>query len=168
MNKLRKIGERLWLYKERMVFAAMVVVLCWYVYKALNPPEQEDDILMVLPKSEVGSEVGGVEWPPPPAARRPVDWSSIHKRSPFWYFSTPGATEQNDRGEQDARISLLNIRVVSGRPRAQLQTESSKKWYDEGESFESFELLKIDPEAETCDVYSERLGKVVILELPRG
>jgi len=163
--KLRKIVERIWVNKERLVFAIMVLVLCWYVYKAVNPPPPPEEVTARVPRKKIGEGYKGVNVPAPPVPERPGEWNALYERNPFWYYSSI-SKEQGRERPQDAGITLLNIRTVSGRNRAQLQTESSKKWYDEGESFEKFELLKIDPEAGTCDVYSEQLGKVITLRLP--
>lgn len=47
-----------------------------------------------------------------------------------------------------------------------MKTESSEKWYSEGEPFESFVLLKINPQEGTCQVQSVAKGKVYTLKLP--
>ncbi len=40
-----------------------------------------------------------------------------------------------------------------------------KSWYYEGDRFESYAIISIDPDAKTCDVRSEAVGGVITLTM---
>ncbi len=164
MDKVRKIAARLWYNKERMVLAIMVALLCWNVYKVMYPPPPAKQTDYTLPKGEVTD----VDLPTPPkpfVPRMPQQWDVAFTPNPFWYFSGQKAEGGGDKERQDAGISLLRIKQVGDTWRAQLKTTRTA-WYDEGEQFESFELLKIHPDEGTCEVNSQQLGRVIVLRLP--
>ena len=164
MDKVRKLAERVWYNKERIVFVIMLGVLCWHVYRVRYPAEVPPETPYSEPSrvQETDAMAQSAGLPP----RQMADWVGIYTPNPFWYFSGLAAAANQPKEVVDAGIKLLRIKQVKDKYRAQLQTESSTKWYDEGESFESFEILKIDPEAGTCQVRSERLGRVITLSLP--
>ncbi len=164
MDKLRKFFERLWYSKERAVLAIMVGVLCWNVYRVWYPVPLPEAAAHTAPQrvseDEPTVNVPGLE------PRQTQDWVTVYTPDPFWYYSQLTANTEKTKDVQDAGIKLILIRKVRDEYRAQLQTESSTKWYTEGDAFESFELLKIDPDAGTCQVRSERLGRVITLRQP--
>jgi len=164
MDKVRKLAERVWYNKERIVFVIMLGVLCWHVYRvrypADSPPEKAHNAPGRVQETDAVAQAPGL----PP--RQMADWAGIYTPNPFWYFSGLTAAANQPKEVVDAGIKLLRIKQVRDKYRAQLQTESSTQWYDEGEPFESFEILKIDPDAGTCQVRSERLGRVITLSLP--
>jgi hypothetical protein len=165
MEKLRKLFERLWYSKERIVLAVMVLLLCWNVYRVVYPAKMPEPPAHRPPSRDTGDEtlptVLGFE------PRQTEDWAAVYTPNPLWYYS--GLRSQtNDRNKQagrEAGIKLLAIQKVRDTYRAQLQTETSRRWYDEGAAFESFVLLKIDPEAGTCEVRSEGQGRVLTLKM---
>lgn len=164
MDKIRKTGEKLWYYKERIVFVVMCCILAWHMYKGWAAPAAE---AMKMPPSPAATAEGLPQEPPPafPASPMPGQWRAVFTPNPFWYNATPVGTSVQQSGQQDAGIKLLGIQTMpNGKLRAQLQT-TTVKWYSEGAKFESFELLSIDPDGK-CQVYSERLGKVIDLTLP--
>jgi len=164
MDKLRKFFERLWYNKERVVLAIMVGVLCWNVYRVWYPA----DLLVAAAHSDP-QRVSEDEPPvivPGLEPRQTQDWVAVYTPDPFWYYSQLTTNTEKTKEVQDAGIKLIRIRKVKDEYRAQLQTEGSTQWYTEGDAFESFELLKIDPEAKTCQVRSERLGRVITLRQP--
>jgi len=169
VDKVKKIAERLWYFKERFVLVVLLIVLggnVYNLYRTAYPKEASKDTTYLLPKASLGEDWTPAPPPPPPVTRQPTKWPEIFTPNPFWYLANQANTSVKKQGAEDAGISLIRITTVQGKNRAQLQTASSKKWYYEGESFESFELLKIDPGEGTCQVRSERLGKVIALRLP--
>ena len=165
MEKVRKILEWVWYNKERMVLAVMVAILCWHVYKVVYPPKEEPQVEHRLPSGAVPDRPLSDVLPPP--ARQSTSWDLVYTPNPFWYLSAQKETGKTSEGPTDAGISLLRIRKVGGdKYKAQLRTANTTRWYEQGEAFESFELLRIDPEAGTCEVRSERLGRVIKLEAP--
>lgn len=163
MEKLRKVFEGIWDIKERIVLAAMVLLLCWNVYRVVYPAKTAEPPSHRPPSRDAGDvsvvDASGFE------PRQSQDWAAVYTPHPFWYYSGLGKNTDNKKEVKDAGIKLLGVKKVGKKSRAQLQTESAKRWYDEGEKFESFELLKVDPDAQTCEVRSEGLGKVITLQV---
>jgi hypothetical protein len=164
VEKIRKFGEKLWYYKERIVFVVMLGILCWHLYKGWTAPAAE---ALAIPRSPMLTNDDLPKEPPPPfpAAPMPGQWRGIFTPNPFWYNASPAGASTQQAGPEDVGIKLLRIQTMpNGQLRAQLET-TTVKWYSEGDKFESFELLSIDP-AGKCQVYSERIGKVIDLTLP--
>ena len=159
MEKVRKFFEWLWNAKERLVLAVMVMLLCWNVYRVVYPPKPAEPKVHRAPDRSGFDEIPQVT-PLEPAQSQ--DWASIYTPNPFWYLAGQKINNDTEKPE-DVGITLLDIRQVRGKNRAKLQTESSARWYDEGQQFESFELLSVDPDAGTCQVRSEGSGKVITL-----
>jgi len=161
MEKMRKIGERLWYNKERIVLAVMIGILCWHVYRVVNAPiEASAGTFMPAGKTLQDSEKPPMPLPPPPAV--PTSWKAVYTPNPFWFYSGGTTASGISRDDQDPGIKLLRIQeMAGGKLRAQLQTTATN-WYSEGDQFETFQLLKIDPTG-SCQVYSEGLGKVIVL-----
>lgn len=167
MNKLNSIALSFWRYKERLVFAILLGVLCVHVYGLLPQEQESTEAGFAMPKKTVAE--GLVEdMPAPPTPRKLGDWKIVYTPNPFWYLSSTQTSASNRSDSlEDADISLLRIQKTGDSYRAQLKHSSSRKWYREGEEFVSYKLLKIDPNAETCDVYSERLGRTITLKVTK-
>jgi hypothetical protein len=168
LDKIRKIGAWLWYAKERMVLVVVVGLLCWQMYQVANPKPPDEMVVVPppLPKPPDDWE-GGPPWPPPgPPRKGPEDWRGLYARNPMWVFAhSPENDNISDRGEQDPGIRLLKImEMPDGSVRAWLET-NTREWYLPGDKFESFELLSIDPEAQTCEVFSEKLAQPITLHV---
>ncbi|HIJ64959.1 MAG TPA: hypothetical protein HPP77_03330 [Candidatus Hydrogenedentes bacterium] len=168
MTQLRKILNWVWLHKELFMLCALVAVLLYYVFRVFRPPELVQLNPVALPRRNVEA----ADLPdlpndpgPPPVPNPAGNWASIYEQNPLWVYSgtTRGPDDANS-DEPKLDIKLLNISVQpGGKALAQIRT-NTKKWYEEGENFENFKLLDIDPEAGTVTVYSEKIGKTVTLE----
>lgn len=166
MDKLRKVVEWIWLHKEQMVLGVMVIVLCWHVYKVVNPEPPEPPAVHPRPRSLEVSELEpedrellGLPPPPPPPPEPPrySDWQSLKTKNPF---TVTGAVGDAPPTEDRPDISLLSImKWRDGSLRAQIRTASTTDWYGEGDQFESYQLLGIDEEAQTVEIYSEKFRK---------
>jgi hypothetical protein len=87
--------------------------------------------------------------PLPPA---PVAYKALVNDNPF--TATDIGKDDEDFGE----VALLDIKPWGPDSyRALIQTRT-QKWYEEGESFEAYTLISIDPEAGTVEVFSESTG----------
>jgi len=168
VDKIRKLVESLWYNKERIVFGVMVCILLWHVYGIFNPPPDEAPLVLHEPNDDIKEVLKNIAAvPPPPDVRPLVPWEGIYTPNPFWALSGQSSILSRERGD-DADISLIQIQQgIGGRWRAQLRTNVTD-WYDEGESFESYQLLKIHPENNTVEVRSDRLGKVLTLKAQRN
>lgn len=166
MDKLRKIGLLLWQNKERMVLVLLVAILAYRVYRVMTETYEIPDPprLGAAPVKEPGSEdTANAALPAPETSSE--NYQSLSERNPFWYYGTrtEGASAQDVTEEDD--ILLLDIQPrPGGRYAARIQTRGVK-WYQEGEEFESYQVLKIDPEARTVEVYSGKSGTTLTLTM---
>jgi len=167
-DKLRKFVRFVWLIKERLVLAVMVVFLCQRVYRVLNPgdPPQQDPL---PPPKRTLEDLPPEELPPEPPPVPPIDipgtYSSLVKRNPFWYYGGQGGQTDDEVSAADLGLALIDIKPLGGRVRVRLQTRSTTKWYDVGEQFEEFELISADPDLGTVEVFSEQYNRSFILEM---
>ena len=165
MDKIRKLAEAIWCNKERIVFGVMVCILVWHVYSIFNPPPEEKPKEFVVPRVEnIADAVKDIAASPDPPEERPVaQWEGIYTPNPFWALSAQTSVTSRT-ANAPADISLIQIQEGrGGKWRARLKT-NVMGWYDEGDSFESFQLLKINPEDRSVEVHSDRLGKVLTLK----
>lgn len=159
MDKLNKILKGLWRYKERMVLVVMLCFLGYRVYELFNPQPAE------TAAAAVGGEPELPQIPPndpPPDA--PGQYYNMLHRSPFSYYSDAPVDDRNAL-PPEIKLELLAIRQVSGKWRAQIRTETAKKWYDEGENFEEFVLESINPDENSAVVYVTRIARSVTVRI---
>ena len=165
MDKIRKLAETVWYNKERIVLGVMVCVLLWHVYTIFNPPPEEEPKELSVPRKEnIPDVIKDIAAPPDPPVDRPrAQWEGIYTPNPFWALSAQTSVTSRT-ATAAADISLIQIQEgKGGKWRARLKTNVTR-WYDEGESFQSFQLLKIHPEDNSVEVRSDRLGKVLPLK----
>lgn len=145
-----------------MVLAVMVCFLIFRVYQVVRPVGDGGlaNNAPIPPASQVPESVDTPGLPPPqPPIDTGEDWSRLW-RFPLFVYRQPRdvtAGPQNS-GEQEINVELKLIREARpGQYLAQIQTASRTGWYSEGEAFEAFELLEIDPDAGCVVIYSEQL-----------
>ena len=159
-DKLLKFGQMLWLNKERFILVAMVVILCYQVYKVVYPDEKPRGVSPTPPVAAPGK----ADAPPEPIPAQTLtfsgDYRSIWQRNPFWSMSGRGGNQGNGSANE-VFIKLLDLQDATGsKPaQAQLQTATTTKWYPVGDSFEQFRLDSVDLGAGTATVYIESLGQ---------
>lgn len=147
MNWLRKIGNWLWLNKERMVLAVMVAVLVFRVYQVLNPPPLQVGKPYRIPGSPEDGIGPGLP-PPPPPPELTDDWSRLWRRVIWRWDALQGAGGPGDNQGSNAtlNISLVQLREITpGDWRARIRTQSRTSWYELGEQFEQYTLMEIEP-----------------------
>lgn len=177
VDKLQKIGAWLWRNKERAVLLVMLVILGYRGYQLVSPPPMPNWPRLQPPKPQLPDDLSelaeqNVELPPVPSPRPPADvpesYASLYQKNPFWYYSGSGSSQGDQEiTVEQLNIQLLNIQQVQGRWRARLRTTSTTKWYDEGEQFEEFEVIRINPDNQTVEIRSERYGRNFTLQLNR-
>jgi len=175
VDKIRKFGRWVWYNKERMVLVTVFVILLYRVYvvmypppppvdKVLRPPDANID-LASLPPEAVPPQPG-----PKPPGPPPGNYTDLYKRNPFKY-DTSGTDYGDERDRKDVTpadlgLELLAIREVNGRWRVQLNTRSVKRrWYDDGEQFEEYEVVQISPEDKSAVIYATKYNKRFTLTL---
>lgn len=144
-----------------MVLAVMVIFLSVRVYQVLNPEEGTQGRSFNLPGPDPDPE--NLPGPPPavPGAPLTEDWSPIWRRSIFHWPRQRATSSTRGGGVSEIDLQLLRIQeVTDGVFRAQIRTTTTK-WYSEGEAFEAFELISIDPDTECCVVFAEEIGRNV-------
>jgi len=154
------------------VLATVVGILCYRVYVVLDPPPIEEGPMLSPPKPRLpgpDEDREGLDLPELPPPRPPMDvpgaYVALYKRNPLTTSSDKPTQSAGKQGQEDYGIKLLKISQARGRWRAQLQTQTTKQWYEENEPFEKFELQEIDPEEETVVVYSEEHGRRITLKI---
>jgi len=169
VDKIRKLAEAIWYNKERIVLGVMVCILLWHVYTIFNPPPEPEPQEFGVPSADnIINVVKDIAAPPDPPKERPVaQWEGIYTPNPFWALSAQSSITSRTT-EAPADIRLIQIQEVRpGKWRARLKT-NVMGWYDEGASFESFQLIKIYPEDNSVEVHSDRLGRVLTLKAQRN
>lgn len=159
MDKLQKIFKGLWRYKERIVLIALLGVLGYRVYELFTPKELEAGVVTSTGEAQAPEIAPGA-----PFTDAPGQYATLVRRSPFSIYSD-AKVDVNGETPEELGLELLDIKDVGGKWRARIRTNSARKWYDEGESFEEFVLESIDHEAGTAVVYVERIAKTVTLRL---
>lgn len=100
--------------------------------------------------------------PLPPA---PVPYNALVKDNPFAATSTGSSGPTG--AEERPPLALLAIREWGdGTYRAQIYTRT-RKWYEEGEQFETYQLISINPEEKTVEIFSEQHGRSFTYEVVR-
>lgn len=164
VDKLRKFGEILWLNKERLILVAMVIVLCFQVYKVLNPEVKELGEQALPPTDDISS-LDPQPTLPPDKPRPSIEGDDVwlYRRNPFWYFSGKKQGQTNANAEE-VNIQLVDIQDTGTRQRARLRTATTTKWYDINEPFEQYKLISVDVAGQTAVVYVESLSREITLQ----
>lgn len=162
MNLLRKIGQWCWDKKERMILVIMLVVLGYRIYTVINVAETDIAEVFVDPKA-----IAPVE-PYPPAPRATivtenVVLSPLVGRSIF-KIDNPG--RRDDGGDmvnaEDQKLEVLRIiEKADGKHKAMITTGGKNTLVDIGESFESYQLVSVDIENQSCEIYSENSNSYI-------
>ncbi len=168
MTQIQKTLKWIWLNKERMVLVVMVAFLCYRVYMVLYPLEPPEEKILRSPRNNP-NRIPEEVLPPKPKPRPPIDmpgsYASLHKANPFH----AGASKGNTGADRDGGhgLELLRIQDFGDRTRAQIHNTSTntKKWYDQDEKAEGFEVTEIDAEAEEVKVYVEEFRRTYTLSL---
>lgn len=141
----------------------MFIALCYQVYKVWNPEPPEVPKIHRPPATEVGDAVV-IPQPPPPLGTRPRAETSSLLRNPFTRIG--GGTGDSSRDDQEIRL-LRIIKWSDGSLRAELQDARERDYFAEGESFGTWEVISIDQEAGSVEVYSAESNKRLTLTLGR-
>lgn len=159
MDKLQKFVKGLWRFKERIVLVVMLGFLGFRLWELVNPQEAQSVT------SAAAGKAAQLDYPPnAPAPDAPGQYYNLLHRSPFSVYSD-APVDTKDSLPPDIKLELTAIRQVSGKWRAQIKTETAKKWYDEGEPFEEFVLESINPEENSAVLYVTRIARSVTIRI---
>jgi len=197
-SKLRKAGLWAWHQKEKMVLAALLIVLCFRVYVVLiNPSAAVDEAKTPAPDTKTATTSTGttppgtmgtappkpaapagggltadnVQDPPPrPAMERADDYRPLVRQNPFTIWSAILDNSGTKDSEGDSIDVTLNniVKWSDGAYRAELTTKvaGKPKRYKEGEAFENYKLMSIDPQNRSVTIYSSAHDKTFELKMP--
>lgn len=147
-----------------MVLAVMVVFLCFRVYQVLYPPPPPTGGRNFQPpRNELPADVETPGVPPRiPPNSAPENWANLWLRNPFIWVN-PGTSRRIniDGASQVINLEVLNFQEVpDGSWKVQIQS-ARRGWYSEGDSFETYQLLSIDPDTECIEVFAEQVQRRV-------
>lgn len=130
----------------------MVAVLVWRVVEVINPAEPELARNFAVPRS------GAVVVPQPPQTPRPQvppPTTPLTRANPFWYYANPNAAAGG--GEEGAPdLTLMNIQNQPQGPVAMIRVGQDRaRAVRVGDELATYQIMEIDPEAETVTVYDE-------------
>ena len=168
MDQLIKLRAWLWLNKEKILLGALVLVLCFQVYKVVYPPEVELPDPPKPPKNTMPEDSRILPGMPPiiPPLPDRVPATGLIENNPFTVYGIDRGTER-DRKPQ---LWFVGLRPWGDGWRAEITTNPNArpKRYQEGEEFESFRLEKIDVENKEIVVYSQADGRSFTYPLLEG
>lgn len=170
MDKVRKIAISLWENKERAVLGVMVIFLAYRGYVLINPPEPPEPPPPVRPSPTGEVEVPEPDFSPPDVERPQYDRDALVRRNPFWtnpYRRDPAAErEQRERPERpEVEITLDRItEMPDGSYRARLSRGRSRSTVEEGDTFQGYEVLRIDGEDGSVELYHEETRELLRLD----
>jgi len=161
VNKFRKIARWFWLSKERMVLGVMVIVLCFRVYQVLYPPPDIAGDIFLPPGNSLPLDVKTPGTPPRiPPNIEPENYTLLWMRNPFIWVEPGKRRLLTDGSIQEVDLELLRLQAVGDGWTVQIRSAANtKKWYREGDRFESYQLLSIDPDAECVTVFAEEVQR---------
>ncbi|MCC6796464.1 MAG: hypothetical protein IT366_15195 [Candidatus Hydrogenedentes bacterium] len=174
-SQLRKAGVWLWNQKEKMFLAALLIVLCFRVYLVLSPAQAStktpEPPKKGAPAATNKMSAENVPDPGPrPVSERAEDFRPLVRQNPFTIWSI-AATGKSASGSDEETIDVTLNNIVKwsdGGYRAELTTKvtGKSKRYKEGEVFENYKLMTIDPTNKTVQIYSSAHDKTFELKMP--
>ncbi len=145
-----------------MVLAIMVIFLCFRVYQVVQPPPPPTGSKVFQPpRNELPPDVETPGTPPRmPGNPSPGNWADLWLNNPFFYASAGGSAGPAGNLDQVLDLEVLNFQETSdGNWRVRIRSASRRGWYSEGDAFEAYELLSIDPDTECIVVFAEELAR---------
>jgi hypothetical protein len=165
LDKLRKIGQWLWLSKERIVLLVMILVFAYRVYLVAYPQEAIDSLPpFANPGSHVEPLVGDPQSEPiPPPPPPPV--GDLVRNNMFWVYARD-ITGTGQETQRQINLRLINIiRTPERGVQANLRTNRNY-WVEAGAQFEQFIVREVNADEGFVIVFSEELGDEIRLDLP--
>jgi hypothetical protein len=157
MEQFRKVSAWLWRNKEKLVLAALVIVLIYQVYQVqfAAPEEDPEKIVPVPPRGGVPARMQDLPPELPLMPARP-DENKLVASNPFSAEGL-GAGEVDEFGDRQPDLELIEIRPWTGGTYvAEIRTQTARpKRYGVGDQFESYQIISIDPSAGEVVIYSE-------------
>lgn len=169
MSKLRKIVAWIWRNKERMLFGVLVLLLCYCVWKVVNPdPPPSLEVDTRPPRAELPEE--WEDGPPAPPAATPdplprAATDALLGDNPFTVHggpSTAGARAAEADEEESDEPEVQLVRVIPGPAdtyRAELRINNRPRRVSQGDVVEGLRIERVDGRNSTVVVVSEESGK---------
>ena len=155
-------------HKEKIVLVCLLAVLCYQVYQVVAKEEEEVKDPPIPPRAQINeADWEGIQPPPPPPSRRAeIRTTGLVNRNPF----TIQSIEQDSRRGGSGTSDQLDLRLIGfggdeANPQAQIIAGANRaRWYREGESFENYQVTRIDPGAGAVEVFSTEHGRTFTLQ----
>lgn len=144
-----------------MVLAVMVVFLCFRVYQVVQPsPPPTGTKNFRPPRSELPPDVETPGTPPRmPINPNPGNWASLWVNDPFFYERPGVSTRRNGDSGPGLDLEVVGFQeVITGEWKVRIRSGTDRHWYSEGDAFQAYELLSIDPDLKCVVVFAEELG----------
>ncbi len=167
MNFLRKIGKWCWDKKERMILVLMLAFLGYRIYTVINIAESDTSMTFRSPSTNPDNVQGYGEPPRMLKSTDTADIAPLVRRSPFIYESPGKSSGGNETlNDEDSRLQVIRILERSdGNHKAQISTGGKKTLLSEGDQFESYQLVSINIEDQSCIIYSENSAKEIVVKV---
>ena len=169
VDKARKIAIWLWENKERAVLGVMVVFLGYRLFLMINPPEPPPPPSPVRPSPSGEVAVPEPELTPPRPDRPSYDRDALVNRNPFWtnpYGRDVTAQRRREEPEEAPAVEISLDRITEmpdGSYRARLSRGRSRSTVQEGETFAGYQVLSIDGEDGSVELYHEETRDILRL-----
>lgn len=145
----------------------MVAVLAFQIFSVLRTEDDEEYNIPTAPRPGPSADQLDPEPPeaPPeiPPPRPMVNVDRLSTNNPFDWRRQTGPAVSADANLRP--LQLLRIRGEGPDAIVQIQTETGRKWYTVGEAFESYELLDVDADAGTAEVFDESVNRTRTIRL---
>ena len=145
----------------------MMLFLGYRIYTVTNATDEVEGQIVEPPSGIYNKEP---EKPPLPTIKiENVDLGLIIRR-PIFLWEAPGRRGGSDESGnvEDQKLELIRIiEKASGKHLAQLTTGGKKTLVKENDSFESYTLLSIDIEEQTCLIYSENSNSNITISVKK-
>ena len=145
----------------------MVGILCHRVYKVINPEDLNQEAPPRIAGTVLPPDAPRPGDPPPPPSERPGTIPDVlWKKNMFFYTPAGGSRTALGPDDTEDQVAVLGFQETPKGWAARIQTASTRKWYREGEKFETWELVSVDPEAGCVELYgaASRKRKKVCLD----
>ncbi len=142
-----------------MVLAVVVGILVFRVYQVVQPTTGTD--VATIPRPPSSSALSAPSLSPNIVVQeKPEPRTALLVRNPFVWQAQGGQSRVVDAESGKPDLVLLRIQErPGGGAQAQIRSGPSRKWYNVGEKFESYELTDIDVENQKIKIYSEEMRK---------
>ena len=157
MEQLRKIGIACWDVKEKVVLVLMVLLLGYRVFILLKNQPEADGFTINIEEPTTYFKGDPPGPPERPVIDSPPPITPLVRNDIFLYVRK--STRNDGPGNLDSDDANVKVLMITddgdGGYKARITTGVARKFVSEGDSFESYTLMKIDKDNDCVEIYSE-------------